>query len=50
MTALETAQIELVLVFLKDLLKREPETDSLTAQNLQSSIRIVNDAFLRKRK
>jgi hypothetical protein len=42
---LETTENELILVFLKSLLKKQKYPDSLEAQNLNWSIRVINDRF-----
>jgi hypothetical protein len=50
MTAIEITEIELVLVFLKSLLKKQSEPESLDAQNLRWSTEVLKGVCLRSRK
>lgn len=42
---LETTENELILVFLKSLLKKQKCLDPLETQNLNWSIRVISDRF-----
>jgi len=46
MTAYNKARLELTVVFLKTLLAKHPEPESLEAQNLECSVRAINDGLL----